>query len=312
MSRWKSTMTVYLEDFLLEIINYFEISKYDFKIKILEYSPISRTKSKFLTSRKSANTEISSLGIKRTKITSNGIYLKPVLEDALEMLNMTTEIYRKKVIVLFLNNIIFDHTTSAWYAKYMKQNGVVFYVVTSFKRSVDTAMSLASDPCKAFVVDDYKSGMDDVISDLGNNICLASDPRLAVTSGPDTLGNCNIGILYKPPETENHFSCAKDGLFQDPLNCAYFYKCTRGTSVHLKCEPGNMFDARTHTCNHKMAVTCYTGVSCPDDTGLFPYPNDCFKFLNCFQGMPYVQPCPSGLAFDKIVKRCLLPMHALC
>ncbi|VDI82726.1 Hypothetical predicted protein [Mytilus galloprovincialis] len=120
------------------------------------------------------------------------------------------------------------------------------------------------------------------------------------------------GILYKPPETENHFYCAKDGLFPDPLNCAYFYKCTRGTSVHLKCEPGNMFDARTQTCNHKMAVTCYTGVSCPDDTGLFPYPNDCFKFLNCFQGMPYVQSCPSGLAFDKIVKRCLLPMHALC
>lgn len=172
MSRWKSTMTVYLEDFLLEIINYFEISKYDYKIKILEYSPISRTKSKFLTSRKSANTEISSLGIKRTKIKSNGIYLKPVLEDAFEMLNVTTEIYRKKIIVLFLNNIIFDHTTSAWYAKYMKQNGVVFYVVTSFKRSVDTAMSLASDPCKAFVVDSYKYGMDDVISDLGNNICL--------------------------------------------------------------------------------------------------------------------------------------------
>lgn len=117
---------------------------------------------------------------------------------------------------------------------------------------------------------------------------------------------------FHPPEIEMNYYCPKDGLFPDSTNCAYFYKCTRGSSVHLKCEDGTMFDANTETCNHKMAVSCYTGVTCPGSTGLFPYPGDCYKFLNCFEGLPYVQSCPGGLVFDKIVKRCLLPNQALC
>jgi hypothetical protein len=47
-----------------------------------------------------------------------------------------------------------------------------FDCVTSFTGSVDIALSMASDPCKAFVMNDYKTGMDDIIADLGNNICL--------------------------------------------------------------------------------------------------------------------------------------------
>jgi hypothetical protein len=118
--------------------------------------------------------------------------------------------------------------------------------------------------------------------------------------------------MFQPPELETNYYCKEDGLFPDLLNCAYFHKCTNGHSVHLKCETGSMFDAKTQTCNHKEAVTCYTGVSCPDATGLFPYPGDCYKFLNCFQGLPYVQSCPYRLVFDKILKRCVLSIHAIC
>lgn len=188
MSENRSSLTVYLEDFLHEVVNYFEISQYDFKISVLEYSQTFRLQSKFHTDRKLTNTEISSIGYKRIKPEVAGLFLKPILKKAYLSVNTPLEAYRKKIIVIFLNQYILDQQDSSEYANYTKQNGVIFYVVTSFTGSVDIALSMASDPCKAFVMNDYKTGMDDIIADLGNNICLGK-------------------LLYSSSQSETQISC---------------------------------------------------------------------------------------------------------
>ena len=172
MSNKFSTLTIYLEDFLLQLVKYFQISEFNFKISILEYGITSRMQTKFSTTRKLVNTEISTMGSRRPVEQANGIFLKPVLEDAVRSLNTTSEMYRMKVIVLILNENVLDVESTSLFTNLAKESGIIFYVVTSNTGSLEAALSIATDVCKAFIVSDFKTGLDDVITDLGNNICL--------------------------------------------------------------------------------------------------------------------------------------------
>ena len=65
-----------------------------------------------------------------------------------------------------------------------------------------------------------------------------------------------------------------------------------------------MFDPIAQSCNYKDFVSCYTDITCPVRTGLFPHPHSCDKYVNCFDFRPYIQQCPGGLWFDAATGEC--------
>lgn len=44
-----------------------------------------------------------------------------------------------------------------------------------------------------------------------------------------------------------------------------------------------------------------------DDDTLYPHPNACDRFCQCFQGLPINMACPKGLRFDPNPSRCEYP-----
>lgn len=47
-------------------------------------------------------------------------------------------------------------------------------------------------------------------------------------------------------------------------------------------------------------------------TGQFGYPPDCTKFINCYNGGPFLQSCAPGTRFDVRNGRCDWPYNAQC
>jgi hypothetical protein len=103
-----------------------------------------------------------------------------------------------------------------------------------------------------------------------------------------------------------------NAIFQDPYNCAYYFKCDLNIPVRERCPTGMLFDNSIKACNHKDAVTCYSMITCPDHVGLFPHPEHCNQFLNCFDSIPYVQDCPNGLFFNNDSKICEEADKVMC
>lgn len=50
----------------------------------------------------------------------------------------------------------------------------------------------------------------------------------------------------------------------------------------------------------------------PDGNGLYPHPSDCSKFLNCANGIAYVQDCAPGTLFSPDLKVCDFPYRVEC
>ena len=52
-----------------------------------------------------------------------------------------------------------------------------------------------------------------------------------------------------------------------------------------------------------------TKLTCPRPYGLFPYENDCRKFINCWQGRAHVQDCAPGTLFNAPAMVCDHPTN---
>ncbi|XP_055384260.1 uncharacterized protein LOC129613938 isoform X2 [Condylostylus longicornis] len=59
-------------------------------------------------------------------------------------------------------------------------------------------------------------------------------------------------------------------------------------------------------------IEAYGNACPPGITGLFPYKYDCRRFLNCWQGRGYVQPCGAGTLFNPISLECDHPHKVNC
>ena len=48
------------------------------------------------------------------------------------------------------------------------------------------------------------------------------------------------------------------------------------------------------------------------ESGIFGNPDSCLSFIQCSNGIAYIQPCPSGLSFDDKIKQCTYPETSSC
>nr|XP_045618855.1 uncharacterized protein LOC123770744 [Procambarus clarkii]XP_045618856.1 uncharacterized protein LOC123770744 [Procambarus clarkii]XP_045618857.1 uncharacterized protein LOC123770744 [Procambarus clarkii] len=67
------------------------------------------------------------------------------------------------------------------------------------------------------------------------------------------------------------------------------------------------------TTGHSPTAQVVPGVlTCPEPNGLFPYPQDCSKFINCAGGRPYLQSCGPGTLFNWETGNCDWPHAVPC
>ncbi|XP_054152422.1 chondroitin proteoglycan 2-like isoform X1 [Oppia nitens] len=93
-----------------------------------------------------------------------------------------------------------------------------------------------------------------------------------------------------------------DKYFRDPDNPHIFHECSHGRWVGANYCPGDLvFDEELQTCDRGGDVPT---VKCPEDEGLFPYPGNHHKFIECHDGYGWVLVCPGDLVFVPENKTC--------
>ncbi|XP_064214349.1 uncharacterized protein LOC655370 isoform X2 [Tribolium castaneum] len=140
--------------------------------------------------------------------------------------------------------------------------------------------------------------------------------------------------------------CPKEfsGLIPNYTDCSKFINCVSGIENFMDCPPGTLFDINKNICDFPYKATCFNGknhqeinskldfaktssrytqegqlsyrhneVRCPyGSDGIHPHPNDCSKFLNCANGITYIQDCSPGTLFNPLLKICDFPYNVRC
>lgn len=100
-------------------------------------------------------------------------------------------------------------------------------------------------------------------------------------------------------ELENPCFGRKDGFVRDLSSCQNYFQCDNGQPVPGACDSNFVFDAESEQCvgEENTERVCFR---CPDNTfyELVSVPNICIQYIRCFNGIPSLRVCPSGLAFD--------------
>ncbi|XP_060070990.1 uncharacterized protein LOC132550907 [Ylistrum balloti] len=316
-----------LEEFVIKVMNYLDIRESAYNVGLVMYRRMSvvMTHLRPYRNRKLLNTAVSLMSNTRRfkKELTGDVNVTNVLETMTDM--FTKKLQRPnfdplytvpKIGVLILkNDSLINDTETVNMAAELRQRGITLYVVFEGMFGAEFALTVGTDVCKVYNVDDLGADLDRILPYLGNSLCGVTDNDMSNVTGPDTAGNCRSEIFYKPSERQQNITCDEiyiNELKADEDNCAYFFRCNGIVPERLRCYAGDVFDGSTQTCNHRNSVTCYSQLICPRPTGLFPYPGECHRFLNCYEGMPYVQRCPLGLVFDPNKKRCLHPSETSC
>ncbi|XP_033748761.1 uncharacterized protein LOC117333535 [Pecten maximus] len=316
-----------LEEFVTKAINYLDIRESAYNVGLVMYGRMSvvMTHLRPYRNRKLLNTAVSLMA-------NTGRFKKELTGDVnvTNALDTMTEMFTKKLqrpnfdplhnvkkigVLILRNETLINDTDAINMAAEMQQKGITVYVVIEGTSAAEFALTVGTDICKIYNVDNLGADLDRVLPYLGNSICGVTDNEMANYTAPDMMGNCRSAIFYEPTKTQQNITCDEiyiNELKPDADNCAYFFRCNGIVPERLRCYAGDVFDGSTQTCNHRNSVTCYSQLICPQPTGLFPYPGECRRFLNCYEGMPYVQSCPFGLIFDQNKKRCLLPRETTC
>lgn len=117
-----------------------------------------------------------------------------------------------------------------------------------------------------------------------------------------------LGRYSQAPEYSATCQTLGNMIQPDPNNCAYYHLCEYFDKAPIRkpCPGNTLYDPRIRTCNALTNVICYHDLRCPrDQSGLYPHPLDCNKFINCDDYLvPHVQMCPEDQVFDSIYKTC--------
>ncbi|VDI12459.1 Hypothetical predicted protein [Mytilus galloprovincialis] len=181
--------------------------------------------------------------------------------------------------------------------KQFKEAGIDMYSVGRMPNG-EWFPEIASHKCNVFSMESYSEGLRGLLPYIGSSICTAIEDVVNVTAD-----NC-FPKFWKPSPNPPVICPSLNAIFQDPYNCAYLFKCDLNIPARERCPTGMLFDNSIKACNHKDAVPCYSMITCPSHMGLFPHPETCKKFLNCFDNIPYVQKCPRDLYFNNETKIC--------
>ncbi|XP_032677846.1 protein obstructor-E [Odontomachus brunneus] len=116
------------------------------------------------------------------------------------------------------------------------------------------------------------------------------------------------------------------GMYPDSDGCSTTYvKCIHGEPHQAHCDPGLVYNAKTHTCvwPDELIPVCnpeaIVGFKCPHKLPphspaakfwpypRFPVPGDCGRLITCVDGHPRLLTCGDGKLFDSVSLTCMHP-----
>ncbi|XP_076345487.1 uncharacterized protein LOC143244526 isoform X1 [Tachypleus tridentatus] len=108
----------------------------------------------------------------------------------------------------------------------------------------------------------------------------------------------NPKLSEAPSGEELWFQCKHIGTFnlEGPSN--------------TRCENGS-WSKPPPRCE-KLEISPTEEIVCPEPHGIFPYPKDCSKFINCWKNQPTIQNCPPTLHFNVAINGCDWKKKANC
>ncbi|XP_059615685.1 uncharacterized protein LOC132261131 isoform X2 [Phlebotomus argentipes] len=173
----------------------------------------------------------------------------------------------------------------------------------------------------------------------------ATPQSLQSRQGPEEQEN-EVGVSYG-----TECPAFATGQFAYVMDCRQYLNCWKGRGYIQSCPPGTLFNPETSACDHPSKVVCVTfdtpvqrekparlqfqpqrqnptsiqsrgfGDSpqtrrepkcAPGSSGLTEHPYDCSKFLNCANGVTYIQDCGPGTVFNPIFSICDWPHNVNC
>ncbi|XP_035223247.1 fibrillin-3-like isoform X2 [Stegodyphus dumicola] len=140
------------------------------------------------------------------------------------------------------------------------------------------------------------------------------NPTLKVCDWPYSAG-CEGFPTVEPPPDDHKLPCdtCSSCFIPNENDCAAYLYCKNGTAYKMRCSDNLLFNPQTEVCDLASNVDCAIPPSghCPKRDGLFPSP-DCFKFIHCSNGIPYLKNCPDGLQFNSYSLVCDWPENVNC
>lgn len=137
---------------------------------------------------------------------------------------------------------------------------------------------------------------------------------------------CGFEIGHKCEKSEN----LRMNVISHPYDCVKFFSCN-GTWIEETCPAGQQFEISAGRCKPQILEICpdiktslknvlpalehQPGEKCFTSSksgNLYPYPNDCEKYLKCINGYWREQNCPDGLYFSWFYHKCEFPEVAMC
>lgn len=112
--------------------------------------------------------------------------------------------------------------------------------------------------------------------------------------------------------------------YPHPEACDHYYLCVNGTLSLEQCGNGLLYDGKgaVHEhCNYHWAVDCghrkadlvpVSSDGCEFQFGIYPASSSCStNYVKCAHGVPHLEPCDVGLAYDERIHGCNWPDQLL-
>lgn len=201
-----------LENFLIRMLNYLAIGKSAYNVGLLMYgrTPVVRNYLRPYRTRKLLNTEISLMANteRYRKELSGDVNVSLALETMADMFtnNLRRPDYNpiynvKKIGVLILRNETVENETNAInIAAEVRKGGITLYVITEGTSGNDFALTVGTDQCKVYNVDNLGADLDRILPYLGNSLCggkhIECIPSLLTIHVGITTTYCFYGIIF--------------------------------------------------------------------------------------------------------------------
>ncbi|XP_013793859.2 peritrophin-1-like, partial [Limulus polyphemus] len=108
------------------------------------------------------------------------------------------------------------------------------------------------------------------------------NPTLRVCDWPWNAGCGKPCDDIDTPEGECDCDCCIKPV---PGDCAAYIRCENYQKYHGRCTGGLLFNPKIENCDFPENVDCddkpVPGCKCESESGLFPHPHDCTKFIHC-------------------------------
>ncbi|XP_063917456.1 peritrophin-48-like isoform X1 [Zophobas morio] len=97
------------------------------------------------------------------------------------------------------------------------------------------------------------------------------------------------------------------------VNCSLYYACYNGDKTLMTCDDGLHFNPTAKACDFPEVAGCLSADQCTGvNLDYLPYPADCSRYVECFNGNSYLMECPYGYYFDSGTKMCTIPVQSDC